>query len=189
MLPFVGYDDHTDQTKKIIILKLKINLVLNVSLTTYLFCPTGKVPWGPFLESPGNFSGPKTFFSVCRVSIQGPNFNNFENNRMKLKVSEAKLTGCVLGTVRAVIQVLILTFAFGPKKVTGPLMETKDSNEIRIITNHFISFRELIVKNFIWKTFKTSILNNNNSLTDPSVVGTCDREKCPLTDICTPRFC
>ena len=109
---------------------------------------------------------------------------------MKLKVSEAKLTGCVLGTVRAVIQVLILTFAFGPKTVTGPLMETKDSNQIRIITNHFISFRELIVKNFIWKTFKTSILNNNNnSLTDPLVVGTCDREKCPLTDICTPRFC
>ena len=108
---------------------------------------------------------------------------------MKLKVSEAKLAGCVLGTVRAVIQVLILTFAFGPKTVTGPLMETKDSNQIRIITNHFISFRELIVKNFIWKTFKTSILNNNNSLTDPSVVGTCDREKCPLTDICTPRFC
>ena len=93
---------------------------------------------------------------------------------MKLKVSEAKLTGCVLGTVRAVIQVLILTFAFGPKTVTGPLMETKDSNQIRIITDHFISFRELIVKNFIWKTFKTSILNNN---------------KCPLTDICTPRFC
>ena len=54
--------DQTDQTKKIIILKLKINLVLNVSLTTYLFCPTEKVPWGPFLESPGNFSGPKTCF-------------------------------------------------------------------------------------------------------------------------------
>ena len=45
-----------------------------------------------------------------------------------------------------------------------------------------------MIKNSIWKTFKTSILNNNNSFTDPLVVGTFDREKCPLTDICTPRF-
>ena len=73
---------------------------------------------------------------------------------MKLKVSEAKLTGCVLGTVRAVIQVLILTFAFGPKTVTGPLMETKDSNQIRIITNHFILFRELLVKNLSGELLK-----------------------------------
>ena len=49
----------------------------------------------------------------------------------------------------AVIQVLILKFAFGPKKVTRPLIETKGSNQIRIITNHFILFRELMVKNFI----------------------------------------
>ena len=34
--------------------------------------------WGPFLESPGNFSG---------------SFNNFENDEMKLSVNEAKLTG------------------------------------------------------------------------------------------------
>ena len=64
-MPFVGHDDQTDQTEKIAILKLKIYLVLNVSLTTFLFCPTEKVPWGSFLGnsvSPGTFSGPETCF-------------------------------------------------------------------------------------------------------------------------------
>ena len=64
-MPFVGHDDQTDQTEKIAILKLKIYLVLNVSLTTFLFCPTEKVPWGSFLGNsvtPGTFSGPETCF-------------------------------------------------------------------------------------------------------------------------------
>jgi len=27
----------------------------------------GKWPWGPFLESPGNFSGPKTYFKIISI--------------------------------------------------------------------------------------------------------------------------
>ena len=66
---------------------------------------------------------------------------------MELKVSEAKLTG-LFARDSAIIQVLILKFAFGPKKVT------KDSNQIRIITNHFILFRELLFKNLSGELLK-----------------------------------
>ena len=38
-MSFVRHDESTDQTEKIITLKLKIYLVLNVSLTTFLVCP------------------------------------------------------------------------------------------------------------------------------------------------------
>ena len=72
---------------------------------------------------------------------------------MKLKVSEAKLTG-LFARDSAIIQVLIFKFAFVPKKVTGPLIETKDSNQIRIITNHFILFREVLVKNLSGELLK-----------------------------------
>ena len=45
---------------------------------------------GPFLESPGNFSGAES----CLVFfIQDQSFNNFENDTMKLLMNEAKLTG------------------------------------------------------------------------------------------------
>ena len=36
---------------------------------------------------------PGKLLCVCRVHIQDQSFNNFENNRMKLSVNEAKLTG------------------------------------------------------------------------------------------------
>ena len=38
-MSFVRHVESTDQTEKIITLKLKIYLVLNVSLTTFLVCP------------------------------------------------------------------------------------------------------------------------------------------------------
>ena len=45
------------------------------------------------LESPDNFSGPKScFMFVGRVCIQDQSFTNFENDTMKLSVNEAKLT-------------------------------------------------------------------------------------------------
>lgn len=43
----------------------------------------------PFLESPGNVSGPENWF----VFIQYQSFNNFKNNKMKLSVIEGKLAG------------------------------------------------------------------------------------------------
>ena len=54
--------------------------------------------WGLFLESPDNFSAPKSCFvfqgqHVCRVCIQDQGFNNSENDIIKLSVNEAKLTG------------------------------------------------------------------------------------------------
>ena len=48
-----------------------------------------KKPGYPFLESPGNFSGPENWF----VFIQYQSFNNFKNNKMKLSVIEGKLAG------------------------------------------------------------------------------------------------
>ena len=47
---------------------------------------------GPFLESSDNFSGPKScsMFAVFAFKIS---LNNFENNKVKLSVNEAKLTG------------------------------------------------------------------------------------------------
>ena len=49
--------------------------------------------WGPFLESPGSFSGLGKLFCVSRVCIQDQSFNNFENDTMKLSVNETELTG------------------------------------------------------------------------------------------------
>ena len=49
--------------------------------------------WGPLLQSPDNFSGPKSCFMFCRVCIQDESFNNFDNNEVKLSVNQAKLAG------------------------------------------------------------------------------------------------
>ena len=51
------------------------------------------MPWGPFLESPGNFSGLGKSFCVSRVGIKDQGFNNFENDTIKLSVTETELTG------------------------------------------------------------------------------------------------
>ena len=47
---------------------------------------------GPLLESPDNFSVPKSC-SMFAVFVFKMSFNNFENNKVKLSVNEAKLTG------------------------------------------------------------------------------------------------
>ena len=48
---------------------------------------------GQLLESPDNFSGPKSCFMFCRVCIQDESLNNFDNNKVKLSVNEAKMAG------------------------------------------------------------------------------------------------
>ena len=47
---------------------------------------------GPFLESSDNFSGPKSC-SMFAVFAFKMSLNNFENNKVKLSVNEAKLAG------------------------------------------------------------------------------------------------
>ena len=47
---------------------------------------------GPFLESSDNFSGPKSC-SMFAVFAFKMSLSNFENNKMKLSVNGAKLTG------------------------------------------------------------------------------------------------
>ena len=52
-------------------------------------------------EGHGGPRSPPPSFLNQTVCIQGQNFNNFENDRMNLPVSEAKFTGyvCVVGNV------------------------------------------------------------------------------------------
>ena len=71
-----------------------------------------KKPGYPFLESPGNFSGPENWF----VFIQYQSFNNFKNNKMKLSVIEGKLAGSWARNFATTQQVWILKFAFGIEK-------------------------------------------------------------------------
>ena len=71
-----------------------------------------KKPGYPFLESPGNFSGPENWF----VFIQYQSFNNFKNNKMKLSVIEEKLAGSWARNCATIQQVWILKFAFGIEK-------------------------------------------------------------------------
>lgn len=71
-----------------------------------------KKPGYPFLESPGNFSGPENWF----VFIQYQSFNNFKNHKMKLSVIEGKLAGSWARNCATTQQVWILKFAFGIEK-------------------------------------------------------------------------
>ena len=71
-----------------------------------------KKPGYPFLESPGNFSGPENWF----VFIQYQSFKNFKNNKMKLSVIEEKLAGSWARNCATTQQVWILKFAFGIEK-------------------------------------------------------------------------
>ena len=74
---------------------------------------------GPYLESPGNFSGDGKLFFVCRVCIQDQSFNNFENGTMKLSLNEAKLTGFWAGNCGTIQQVFISKFVFETEKISG----------------------------------------------------------------------
>ena len=47
---------------------------------------------GPLVESPDTFSVPKSC-SMFAVFVFKMSFNHFENNKVKLSVNEAKLTG------------------------------------------------------------------------------------------------
>ena len=68
-----------------------------------------------FLESPGNSSGPESYFAIIQVQ----SFNDFKNNRMKLSVIEAKLTGSWTRTSAAIQEAWILKFASGFEKFPG----------------------------------------------------------------------
>ena len=57
-------------------------------------------------------------FCVCRNYIQDQSFNNFENNKMKLSVNKAKLSGLWTRNCADIPQVWNLKFAFRPKKVS-----------------------------------------------------------------------
>ena len=71
--------------------------------------------WGLFLESFEQcLFGPGKLFCVCCVFIQEQSFNNFENNKMKLSVNEAKLTGLWARNCATIQLVWILKFAFRP---------------------------------------------------------------------------
>ena len=61
--------------------------------------------WGPFLESPGNLSGPER------------SINNVENDTMELSVNEAELAGLWARNFATIQQVLN---CLRVQKVTGP---------------------------------------------------------------------
>ena len=70
----------------------------------------GMVFWGLFLKSPGNFY----VFHVCfKIKVY------FENDKKKLSVNKAKLTSLGARKWTTIQQVLILKFAFLPKKLLG----------------------------------------------------------------------
>ena len=79
------------------------------------------VTLGVFLESSGNFSDPEScfVFVVFAFSKAKQSFNNAENNKMKLSVDGAKLTGLRARTVLTIQLVWTLKFAFGPEKFPG----------------------------------------------------------------------
>ena len=68
----------------------------------------------PFLGSP------EKLFYVCSVCLQYQSFNNFENDRMKVSVKEAKLTGLWARNCATIQRVLISKFTFGPETLPGP---------------------------------------------------------------------
>ena len=58
------------------------------------------IPRGLFLESPDNVLCPKScFLLLCLHSRSKYRFNNFENDAVKLSISEQNLPVCELGTV------------------------------------------------------------------------------------------
>ena len=78
--------------------------------------------WGRFLESPAVLRfGPEKLFYICLVGIQYQSFNNFENDTMKLSVSEAKLSGLRDRNCATSQQVWSLKYGcLRVRKVTGP---------------------------------------------------------------------
>ena len=76
--------------------------------------------WGPFLESPENFSGAKSCFVfvmfVCKVKVS--RILRYYDT-MKLSVNKEKLTGLWARNYATILQVLILKFAFGLGKFPG----------------------------------------------------------------------
>ena len=71
----------------------------------------GQPDWGPFLESPDNFSGPKTCLMLVVFA-----FKIKVNDTMQLSINQAGLRARNHATFQ---QVLIQKFAFGPAKLPG----------------------------------------------------------------------
>ena len=72
---------------------------------------------GPVFRKSRQLFEPGKLLCVCRVYIQGQSFNNFENNKMKLSVNEAKFsTGLWTRNRAAIQQFLDFKFFFGPEK-------------------------------------------------------------------------
>ena len=61
---------------------------------------------------------------------------------MKLSVNEAKLTGLWAGNCDTIQQVVILIFAFGPRKVSGFFEKQAQSQKIKVVLK---SFQKLFV--------------------------------------------
>ena len=126
-LPSIWQNDWTDKIHQRLshfwswrFAKSILNSWYGVSPTNFLVSLTKKVTWGPFLESCNNFPGPENaLIHVYHVCIQNQSFNTFENDTMKVsaKYYEAKLTGLWPRNCATIQQVLILKFAFGPKKL------------------------------------------------------------------------
>ena len=72
-----------------------------------------RAPGACFSKVLVTFSAGKAIL-CCRFFSQDENFNNFENDTMKLSVNEEKLTGLWARNWTTIQQVLILKFAFGP---------------------------------------------------------------------------
>ena len=94
--------------------------------------------WGPFLESPENFSGAESRFVfvmfVCKVKVS--RILRYSDT-MKLSVNKEKVTGLWARNYATILQVLILKFAFGPGKFPGL---SKNSKQILQIKSTFEVF-------------------------------------------------
>ena len=76
--------------------------------------------WGPFLESPENFSGAESrfVFVMFVFKVKVSRILRYSDT-MKLSVNKEKVTGLWARNYATILQVLILKFAFGPGKFPG----------------------------------------------------------------------
>lgn len=67
----------------------------------------------------GFFSGPESWFYVYHVCIKDQSFHDFEHDKIKLSIKEAKSTGLLARNSASIQEDFILKFTFGPKKLPG----------------------------------------------------------------------
>ena len=91
--------------------------------------------WGPFLESPENFSGAESRFVfvmfVCKVKVS--RISRYSDT-MKLSVNKEKVTGLWARNYATILQVLILKFAFGPGKFPGLSKNSSEKQYVHCIS-------------------------------------------------------